>query len=271
MTRSIKWKAILFGKLTLKRLAISILEIYVLLTLFAYFFADSLIFQVPDSSYQDSEKIIKLTSSRNNTISALYLPYDQAKFTILYSHGNAEDLSHIKPWLQELQNLGFNIFAYDYQGYGTSKGRATEQNTYADIKAAYHYLTDEVKIPPKQIILYGRSVGSGISLELAKNYPVGGLILESSFISAYRVRTVIPLLPFDKFNNLKKIGQVQAPIILIHGTSDQIIPLWHSEQLFQIAPEPKHHLWIEGAGHNDLHIKSADQIKQAISNFVKKL
>lgn len=270
MIEKINWRRILIGELTLKRLLISILEIYILLALFVYFRADSLIFLPPPSSYRDDKKIIKLLS-KDELISAIYLPSEKAEFTIIYSHGNAEDLGLVKTWLRELNELGFNVLSYDYQGYGTSEGKPTEKNSYSDIEASYKYLVNEIKVDPQKIILYGRSVGGGASLELATKYPIGGLILESSFVSAFRIRTIVPLLPFDKFNNLKKIGQIQVPIILIHGMDDQIVPIWHSKRLLQAIPEPKQHLWVEGAEHNNLYIVGSNQIKQAILNFTKEL
>jgi len=270
VTKKIKWRKILIGEFTFKRLLISILEIYIVLALFIYFRADSLIFLSPPSSYQDDETIVKLTSNETQ-ISALYLPNEEAEFTIIYSHGNAEDLGLVRPWLKELSALGFNVLGYDYQGYGTSGGKPTEKNSYADIEASYQYLTDEINIDPKKIILYGRSVGAGATIELAQKYPSAGLILESSFASAFRARINIPLLPFDKFDNLRKIKNIQIPVMYIHGVEDQIIPLWHSQRLMQITPKVESYLWVEGAGHNDLYFKAGEKIKQRILKFSEEL
>lgn len=266
MTEKINWRKIIIGEFTFKRLLISVLEIYILLALFVYFRADSLIFLPPPSSYENDEKIIKLLS-RDKQISAIYLPNEKAQFTIIYSHGNAEDLGLIKPWLHELNALGFNVLSYDYQGYGTSEGKPTEKNSYADIETSYKYLVDKIKVNPQKIILYGRSVGAGVAIDLAQKYPVAGLILESSFVSAFRVRTVIPLLPFDKFNNLQKIKNIQVPVLYIHGVDDQIIPIWHSKKLLQITPQVKDYFWVDGAGHNNLYIKAGAEIKQKILEF----
>lgn len=270
MIQKINWRKILIGEFTFKRLLISILEIYVVLAFFAYFKTDLLIFFPPPSSYVDDETIIKLKSN-DKQISAIYLPNKKAQFTIIYSHGNAEDLGQIKPWLQELNELGFNILGFDYQGYGTSEGKATEINSYSDIEAGYKYLTDEIKIDPKEIILYGRSVGTGVTIELARKHPIAGLILESSFISAYRTMVNIPLLPFDKFNNLQKIKYIKVPVLYIHGVEDQVIPIWHSQQLLQITPQVKSYFWVDGAGHNDLYLKASEEIKQKILEFSREI
>src|SRR4029079_12214905 len=123
------------------------LFIYILLFCFALFFSERLIFQPPPASYQDSAAIVNLTSKNGMQISAIYLLNDKAKYTILYSHGNAEDIGDIRPILDGLKNLGFSVFAYDYQGYGTSQGKPTETNAYADVEAAYEYLTAKIGIP----------------------------------------------------------------------------------------------------------------------------
>ena len=88
-------------------------------------------------------------------------------------------------------------------------------------------------------------------MHIASQRQVGGLILESTFVSAFRVRTGIPLLPFDKFNNIAKIRKINCPVLIVHGNDDDLIPVWHGKKLFKKANQPKFNLWIDGAGHND--------------------
>ncbi len=133
--------------------------------LFVLLVSDGMIFLPQPSRYQDSSAIIKLTSGDGITISAVYLPSSQSGYTILYSHGNAEDLGNIQPVLQHLHQIGFSVFAYDYRGYGTSRGRPSERNAYKDIDSAYNYLTQQLGIPPERIIAYGRSVGGGPAVD----------------------------------------------------------------------------------------------------------
>ncbi|MDJ0718780.1 MAG: alpha/beta hydrolase [Prochloraceae cyanobacterium] len=225
--------------------------LYGVLCLFVLLVSERLIFFPQPSSYQDRSAILKLPSGEGITISAVYLPSVPSSYTILYSHGNGEDLGDIQLVLQHLHQIGFSVFAYDYRGYGTSMGRPREQNVYKDIDAAYNYLTQELSIPPSKIIAYGRSVGGGPSVDLASRQPLAGLILESSFTSAFRVAIPIPLFPFDKFRNLSKLKKVNCPVLVIHGTADKVIPLTHGQQLFAAASQPKLSLWVEGANHND--------------------
>jgi len=248
-----------------------LLLIYIALNLFAYLFVESLMFPVPFPSYQDTPDIIKLTTRNQQRISALYLPNPSATYTILYSHGNGSDLGSTRSVLQLIQQLGFSVFAYDYQGYGTSEGKPSEQNLYHDVNAAYEYLTQTLKISPDRIILYGFSIGGGPSLDLATRQPVAGIILEGTFTSVFRVVTYLPILLFDRFRNLDKIRSIYCPILLIHGTLDQVIPFWHGKALYEAANPPKQFLPIEGAGHNNLIDIAGDRYIQAIRNFAEQV
>ncbi|MBE9106336.1 alpha/beta hydrolase [Nostoc cf. edaphicum LEGE 07299] len=258
---------LLIGDLTWQRLVKSLIFIYLFFGVFVYFRADSMIFLSQPSSYQDDPKILKLKSGKDTKISATYLLNNQAKYTILYSHGNSEDLGDIKPILEKLHAWGFSVFAFDYRGYGTSQGKPTESHAYEDMNSAYNYLTQNLKIPPEKIIVLGRSVGGGSAVNLAMQKPVAGLIIESSFISAFQVIVPFRILPFDKFPNLNKIKKVKCPILVIHGKADSIIPFTHGEKLFNAATSPKLYLWVEEANHNDLFSISEEKYRQTLQEF----
>jgi fermentation-respiration switch protein FrsA (DUF1100 family) len=258
-------KKYLIGDFSMTRLLSSLIFIYGAVGLWAYFGSDRLMFLPPPASYQDKPPFIKLKNPDQQSITAVYLPNSQAKYTILYSHGNAEDLGDILPRLYQLRDLGVNVFAYDYQGYGTSYGSPSEINAYQDINTAYEYLTQQLKIQPGKIIVYGRSIGSGPSVDLASRQPVGGLILESAFTTIFRVVTKIPLYPFDKFANIQKIPQVSAPVLVLHGDADMVIPFAHGQELFNaVTHNNKLSLWVTGAGHNDL-------LETAGNNYIDKM
>ena len=135
--------------------------LYLGLLLIALFLSDSMIFLPHPSSYKDSPEVLKITTAGGKKISAVYLPNPSAKFTLLVSHGNAEDLGDDRDWLGNLQHAGFNVFAYDYEGYGTSEGKPTEKAIYEDAAAAYDFLAVDLKTPPESIVIFGRSVGTG--------------------------------------------------------------------------------------------------------------
>ncbi|MBE9116013.1 alpha/beta hydrolase [Lusitaniella coriacea LEGE 07157] len=266
-TRNAKLRKLLIGELSWKRLARSIAFIYTFFALYVFFRADSMIFLPQPATYQDTQEILKLPVTETEKISALHLPNPQSAYTLLYIHGNAEDLGDIRPVLERLQGWGFSVFSYDYRGYGTSDGKPSERNAYQDADAAYQYLTQQLKIPPQQIIIYGRSVGGGSATELATQYPVAGLILESTFTSAFRVVVPFPLLPFDKFSNLNKLQQVQCPILIMHGQADSTIPIEHGKTLYNAAPEPKLSLWVAEAGHDDFTWVAGERHQQALLSF----
>jgi hypothetical protein len=262
---------LLLGKFSVWRIVRSVLFIYLAIGVYAFFFADRQIFQPQPSSYQDDRTILKLASAPNLQISAVYLPYPNATYTVLYSHGNGEDLGDVRLRLTQIHALGVNVFAYDYRGYGTSQGRASEQAAYQDIDAAYRYLTTTLKQPSNRIIVYGRSVGSGPSIDLATRQAVAGLVVESGFTSVFRVITHRPLFPFDKFPNINKIGAVYCPVLFIHGTRDRTIPFQHGQALFDRANQPKTFLTVDGADHNDVEQLAGARYTQALQTFFKTL
>ena len=262
-------RRLLLGEFNFKRLVNSLIFIYTIFCLYVFFAADRMIFLPQPSSYQDTDEIIKLKSSDQSQISAIYLPNPQSTYTILYAHGNAEDLGDIRPVLQELRELGFSVFAYDYRGYGTSQGTPSERHAYQDIDVAYNYLTEELGVLPQQIIAYGRSVGGGSAVDLAARQPLAGLIIESSFTTAFRVVVPIPILPFDKFRNIHKIKRVNCPVLVMHGTADEIVPFSHGQKLFVTANQPKLSLWVEGAGHNNFRWIAGKQYSDKLREFAQ--
>jgi abhydrolase domain-containing protein 17 len=260
-------RKLLMGELSWKRVVRLLLFIYIFFALYVFFRADSMIFLPQPASYQDTKDILKLPVTQTEKISALYLPNSQSTYTFLYIHGNAEDIGDVRPLLDRLHSWGFSVFAYDYRGYGTSGGQPSEHNAYQDADAAYTYLTQQLKIPPKQIIVYGHSVGGGSATELATRHSVAGLILESTFTSAFRVILPFPLLPFDKFSNQDKLGKLHCPVLVMHGQADQTIPIQHGQALYEAALRPKMSLWVSEAGHNDLTWVAGERYQQALSSF----
>jgi fermentation-respiration switch protein FrsA (DUF1100 family) len=223
--------------------------------------ADRIIFQPHRSSYGPHDlttsafatgaQTVTLTSGEEK-IAAVYLPNPAARYTLLFSHGNAEDIGDDLPMLEEFRQAGFAVFAYDYRGYGLSTGKASEKGLYQDVDAAYDYVTGKLAIPADRVISFGRSLGCAAAIHTASTRPVGGLIVESPFLSAFRVLTRVRVLPWDKFDNQAKIRNVHAPVLVMHGRADNVVPFWHGERLYAMANEPKQFLWSDNAGHNDM-------------------
>ncbi len=223
--------------------------------------ADQIIFQPHPSSYSAGDlnspqiakgaQYVQLASAKYQ-IAAIYLPNPAARYTLLFSHGNAEDLGDDLPMLAEFRNAGFAVLAYDYRGYGLSQGTPSERGLYEDAEAAYGYVTGTLLVPPERIFSMGRSLGCAAAVHLASRHQVAALIIESPFLSAFRVITRIQILPWDKFNNAAKIGNVHCPVLVMHGRADRVVPFWHGERLYAMAHEPKQYLWSDNAGHNDM-------------------
>jgi abhydrolase domain-containing protein 17 len=265
------WQTWIIGHWSWQRILRLPLIAYGTIALYAYFCGDRQLFQPHPASYRDTPDLIRLSTPNGQTISAQYLTHAAAQYTILYSHGNAQDLGDIRPILEDLRGLKFNILAYDYRGYGTSQGTPSEANAYQDIQTAYRFLTQHHGIKGDRIILLGQSIGSGPSVYLATQQPIAGLIIQSGFVSAFRIVVPFPLLPFDKFPNGDRISQVHAPVLVVHGTTDQLIPFWQAKALYGAANQPKDLVPIQGAGHNDVNEIGGKQYLQRIQTFAQSL
>lgn len=252
----------------LRHLAGFAVLVYLVALLAALLLFDRVLFQPHPPGYTKSRDIFFIPVGEKDTIAAVWFPNPQAHYTILHSHGNGEDLSDILPELREFHDRGYAVLGYDYRGYGLSSGKPSEANACADITAAYHYLTDTLKIPAQQIILHGYSVGGGPSVWLAARHRIGGLVVESTFTTALSTLTRIPLLPVDRFRNIDFITKVTAPILVIHGTADRIVPYEVGEKLFGAAPSPKRLLRVEGAGHYDLRGEAGLLYWEALQGFI---
>lgn len=199
----------------------------------------------------------------------MFIPCSGAKFTVLFSHANAEDLGSVFDHLKTLSEvLQVNVMGYEYTGYGHSTGIPSEQDCYADIAAAFAYLMTEKNFLPSQVILYGRSIGSGPTCELASRAEVGGVVLQSAFSSCIRVAYDVRHTAFDAFCNVQKTHKIRAPILIIHGTRDDVVPLSHGKALFRQCRRPHRPFWVKGAYHNDIEISYFKELCQRLQEFV---
>mmetsp|Transcript_17558 Transcript_17558/g.26157 ORF Transcript_17558/g.26157 Transcript_17558/m.26157 type:complete len:463 (-) Transcript_17558:367-1755(-) len=196
-------------------------------------------------------------------IACFFIKRRGAKLTVLFSHGNAEDLGMMYNRMKQMaRTLCVNVMAYDYSGYGQSTGSPSEFMCYRNVEAAYNYLLNVRKIPPSNIVLYGRSLGSGPSSYLAaksarEGNSVAGLILHSPFLSVYRVVVDCGVtLVGDMFPNLNHLPNIRCPVLIIHGTKDEVVPFWHGRRLLQLLPEEYRAppFWAEGWGHNNIEV-----------------
>lgn len=245
--------------------------LYVALTALAAGIVDGMLYFPDYASRKEPENVIRIPTPDGGSVAAVYLPNPAAKHTLWFFHGNAEDLGTLEPFLHEMHARGYAVFAYDYPGYGVSTGRPNEKAIYAANAAAARYLQDTLKVPLSRVILVGRSLGGGPATDLAAREPVAGLVLQSAFMSVYRVMTRVRLLPFDQFENLRKLPRVKCPVLVMHGTADEVIPFKHGEKLHAAAAGKKSHLWIEGAQHNDFVALAGERYWNALRDFAASL
>ena len=236
---------------------------YLLALLAVIILIDRVLFQPHPPGYVKSSDIIFIPSGEGEKIAAVWLPNPRARYTILHSHGNGEDLGDIIPELREFREQGYAILAYDYRGYGLSSGKPSEANACADILAAYGYLIKNLQVSPDRIIVHGYSVGGGPSVWLASHRKVAGVVLESAFTTALSTVTRIPLFPIDRFRNIDLMAGITVPLLVIHGTADRIVPYSHGEKLFSAAMSPKKFLRVEGGGHYGLRDDAGERYWEA--------
>jgi fermentation-respiration switch protein FrsA (DUF1100 family) len=246
-----------------------LLAAYAGLALAAHVLASRMLSPASLRYYADGPKITKLRTPDGVILAARYLPAPGARFTVVYFHGTGEDLGWIEPVLEEIRlRLGVAVLAFDYRGYGLSGGRSSEAAIYADTKVALAWLRESAGVTPGQIIVWGRSLGGGPATELASRVPVAGLVLESTFTSVFRLMTRVPLLPLDPFDNLVKLPRVHCPVLVMHGKADEVVPFANGVKLLAAAPDPKRHLWVDGAGHNDLAVVAGERYWQAARELI---
>ncbi|KAJ6684343.1 ALPHA/BETA-HYDROLASES SUPERFAMILY PROTEIN [Salix viminalis] len=204
---------------------------------------------IPEVPRKDDVDVLRLRTRRGNEIVAVHIKHPRASATLLYSHGNAADLGQMFELFVELSNrLRINLMGYDYSGYGQSSGKPTECNTYADIDAAYKCLKEQYGVKDDQLILYGQSVGSGPTVDLASRVPnLRGVVLHSPILSGMRVLYPVKRTYwFDIYKNIDKIGMVNCRVLIIHGTSDEVVDCSHGKQLWELCKEKYEPLWING-------------------------
>uniref|UniRef100_A0A8C7J9U9 palmitoyl-protein hydrolase n=2 Tax=Salmoninae TaxID=504568 RepID=A0A8C7J9U9_ONCKI len=218
----------------------------------------------------DATEVFFTRSSRGNRVGCMYIRCaPTARFTVLFSHGNAVDLGQMSSFYIGLgTRINCNIFSYDYSGYGVSTGKPSEKNLYADIEAAWQALRTRYGISPENIILYGQSIGTVPTVDLASRYECAAVVLHSPLTSGMRVAfpDTKKTYCFDAFPNIEKVSKITSPVLIIHGTEDEVIDFSHGLALFERCPKAVEPLWVEGAGHNDIELYS--QYLERLRRFI---
>jgi hypothetical protein len=246
-----------------------------------YFFVQRSIyfpFQYPQGFWQVQGQLgagdVWLRTSDGVRLHGWWLAPPEARVVTLFLHGNAGNVTHRAGHIQEITAAGSALLVLDYRGYGRSEGRPTEKGLYADAEAAYQHLL-AAGYRPEQIVLHGESLGSAVAVELAARRPCGGVVLEAPFTSARevagRVLPVLGPLLIWSYNSKEKIGRIRAPLLVMHGERDEVVPFDLGRALFQAAREPKAFWAVPGAGHNDLVPSAGAAYRQRLRAFYQGL
>ena len=206
---------------------------------------------------------------------AWFVPAQNPKATLLFCHGNAGNISHRVDVIQIFQKLNLNVLIFDYRGYGKSQGVPGEQGLYKDAQAAYDYLAKHKDVRAEKIVIYGKSIGANVAINLAADMKTNILIADSGFTSAYEMgKRLFPFLPIKwiitiKYDALEKIKQVRAAKLIIHSPDDELIPFDMGRRLFETANQPKQFFQAQGT-HNEGILIYAQEYRQKIDEFLGK-
>jgi len=207
-----------------------------------------------------------------------YAPQEGARQTLLWCHGNAGNISHrLDQMKMLLGRVKANIFILGYRGYGRSQGSPGEEGLYKDAQAAYDYLVSQKNVKASQVVIYGQSLGGAVAIDLALARPCAGLIIESSFTSAKDMaKHLYSFLPMHyfmgvRFDSAAKIAQLHRPVLIMHGTRDEVIPFELGQRLFSAANEPKEFYPIQGATHNDPYLVGGEAYYAKMQEFIQRL
>lgn len=199
-------------------------------------------------------RVLHLKTSDGETLVAWHIAPKPGKPLILYFHGNGGGLEQRNVRFQKLTETGYGLLAVEYRGYGGSTGTPSEAGLIEDGEAGYAAAI-ALGEAPKSIVVMGESLGSGVATQLAARHEIGALVLDSPFSSAVDVAASlywmfpVRLLMSDRFRSNEAIGAVRAPLLIVHGDRDWVVPLRFGEKLFALANEPKRFIKVEGAGH----------------------
>ncbi len=214
------------------------------------------------AGFPEAEEIV-LDTADGEKIIVWHVPPRGQKEVVLYFHGNGGAVRYRVDRFRALTSDGSGLVALSYRGYAGSSGAPSETGLIEDARTAYAFAS--ARYAPEKIVVWGESLGSGVAVALAAERKVGRVVLEAPFLSAVDVAArVYPYVPVrwlmkDQFRSDLRIAKVNAPVLIIHGDRDEVVPIESGERLYQLAHEPKRFLRIAGGGHETLGDFGADE------------
>jgi fermentation-respiration switch protein FrsA (DUF1100 family) len=241
---------------------------------FFVFYPQASFDSVPADWHLTNEDVYFDTEDRER-LNGWFFPSKNDAPMILFCHGNAGNISHRLDNIRLLTDLNIQVFIFDYRGYGKSSGRPSETGLYKDGLAAYDFLVNKKHLPPERIILFGRSLGAAIAIEIALKRNVAAIILESAFTSSRGMAKTLSLFKIfasilpPHYNNLEKIARITVPKLIVHGEEDDIVPFSMGKEIYNTAQPPKYFSPIKNAGHNDTYLVGGKKYFETLSAFIK--
>ena len=260
-------------------LVILVSLVYFFASLGLYIFQRDLLYHPTENNYGDDKltvniQEVKIITDDNIDLLAWYHNKDINKFkTILFLHGNAGSLENRIHKINHFEDMNINFLLLSWRGFSGNKGKPTEKGLYQDARSAVKWLVKQGVIE-ENIIIYGESLGTGITTEIAQNKNFAGIILETPFTSMVAAgKSKYPIFPIklllkDKYESDKKIKNIKSPVLIMHGEEDQIVPFWMGEKMFQMANEPKYSYFTKF----DDHMMEYDEnLVLELKKFIKSL
>ena len=263
----------------LLQLILIIFFLYFFVLVFLYFYQRNLLY-LPNENNYSGDKIsvdiqkVKIPTSDNIELLGWYHEKNLKDHkTLVYFHGNAGSLENRIHKLNHFKNMNINFLIIAWRGFSGNNGKPTEEGLYIDGKSAIDWLIKK-GVDEKNLILYGESLGTGVATHLAQNKNYAGVILETPFTSmidtAKKFYPYIPvsLLLKDKFENYKKIKNINSPILVMHGEVDQIVPFFMGKKIYELANKPKYSYFTK---YDDHMMEYDENLVLALKSFVKSL
>nr|WP_018954549.1 alpha/beta hydrolase [Thioalkalivibrio sulfidiphilus] len=217
---------------------------------------------------------VYLTTDDGVRLHGWFVPAPEPRGVLLFFHGNAGNISHRMASIRIFRELGLSVFIIDYRGYGRSEGRPSEIGLRRDARAAWAWLRETREIPAREIVVFGRSLGAAVAVDLAREHPPGALILESAFTSAADLGAeVYPWLPVGRLLRhrhevIESLPQVRVPTLIAHSRHDEIVSFDHALRLMAVAHDGAVLLEMEG-GHNDGFLRTGQRYVRGLGDFLE--
>ena len=261
------------------KIIIGILVIYTSLLLLLFIFQRNLMYHPDENNYSGDKLEVDIKKVKINTSDGLDLlgwfhKKDLKRFkTIIYFHGNAGKLENRIHKLNHFKDMDVNFLIIAWRGFSGNDGKPSEENLYIDGNSSIKWLKN-LGLSEKDIIIYGESLGTGVATEIAKNNNFAGLVLETPFTSMIEAaKNFYPYIPVrillrDKYENDKKIKNINIPVFVMHGEADQIVPFWMGKKIYEMANQPKYSYFTE---YDDHMMEYDEKLLFALKTFIKSL